>query len=95
MEVHSLLSVPGSGPPTTTSTPSGSDILDGSQPENTTTVTMTIVQRDLVATKFVQDYTDATALDGLSTMGGLWTTIDASFTLLFGASVLYFAYGEH
>ncbi|KAJ7692604.1 hypothetical protein B0H17DRAFT_1061339 [Mycena rosella] len=61
MEVHSLLSAPGSGPTTTTSTPSASDILKGI-PESTTTVNMAIVQRESLATKFVQDYTDATAL---------------------------------
>ncbi|KAJ7676962.1 hypothetical protein DFH06DRAFT_616215 [Mycena polygramma] len=62
--------------------------------ETTTTVTITIVQREPFATKFVQDYTDTTALDGLSSIGGLWTTLDAIFTLVFGASVLYFAFGK-
>ncbi|KAJ7074711.1 hypothetical protein C8F01DRAFT_33819 [Mycena amicta] len=89
MEIYSLFPVPGSGPITTTSTPSAFDLS-----ESTTTVNMTIVQRESFVTKFVQEFTDATALDGLSSMGGLWTTIDAIFTILFGASVLYFAFGK-
>ncbi|KAJ7186399.1 hypothetical protein C8R46DRAFT_1272884 [Mycena filopes] len=83
-----------SGPVTTTTTPSAADILDGVLPDTTTTVAMTIVQREPFATKFTQDYTDATLVDGLSSMGGLWTTLDALFTLFFGASVLYFAFGK-
>ncbi|KAJ6502829.1 hypothetical protein C8R47DRAFT_1251625 [Mycena vitilis] len=104
MEVHSLLS--GLTPPTVATVltaPTETPFSPPSPPsgpfaspdeETTTTVTITIVQREPFATKFVHDYTDTTALDGLSSIGGLWTTLDAIFTLVFGASVLYFAFGK-
>ncbi|KAF7341147.1 Short-chain dehydrogenase/reductase family protein [Mycena venus] len=85
MEVNSLLSRPDSVPQisgTSSNTESPS-----------TTITMTIVQRAFI-TKFIEDHTNDSALDGLSTLGGLWTTLDALFMLVFGASVLYFAYGK-
>jgi hypothetical protein len=41
----------------------------------------------------VQDYTDASILNGIATFGGFWTFMDGAFAILFGANILYFLYG--
>lgn len=46
------------------------------------------------ATKWTQDTVDATPLSGVSTLGGFWTFVNGAFVLLFGANVIYFAFGE-
>jgi hypothetical protein len=54
--------------------------------------TVVIVQRQTEPTKWVQE-SAATPLDGISTVGGLWTFVEGAFVLLFGANVIYFAFG--
>ncbi|KAJ7453790.1 hypothetical protein FB451DRAFT_1519187 [Mycena latifolia] len=46
-----------------------------------------------VATKWTQDTIDATPLSGVATFGGFWTFVNGAFALLFGANVIYFAFG--
>jgi hypothetical protein len=45
------------------------------------------------STNVVQDYTDASILNGIATFGGFWTFTDGAFAILFGANILYFLYG--
>ncbi|KAF7289809.1 Short-chain dehydrogenase/reductase family protein [Mycena indigotica] len=40
------------------------------------------------------EYTDASVLDGITSVGGFWTFVDGIFSFLFGASVLYFGLGR-
>ncbi|KAF7355817.1 Short-chain dehydrogenase/reductase family protein [Mycena venus] len=56
--------------------------------------TLTLFQRDIFATKVVQDTVDATAVTGIATFGGVWTFLNGAFTLFFGANVLYFSFGR-
>ncbi|KAJ7663296.1 hypothetical protein DFH06DRAFT_1324771 [Mycena polygramma] len=44
-------------------------------------------------TKFLQDAA-ATPLDGISAVGGVWTFVNATFVLFFGANFMYFAFGR-
>jgi hypothetical protein len=55
-----------------------------------------IVQRgdSNIPTKWVQE-SATTPLDGVSTVGGLWTFVEGLFVLLFGANVIYFAFGRY
>ncbi|KAJ7795640.1 hypothetical protein B0H14DRAFT_3158489 [Mycena olivaceomarginata] len=46
------------------------------------------------STNVVQDYTDASSLNGIATFGGFWTFMDGAFAILFGANILYFLYGS-
>ncbi|KAJ7368739.1 hypothetical protein DFH08DRAFT_928803, partial [Mycena albidolilacea] len=55
--------------------------------------TVVIVQRQTKPTKWVQE-SAATPLDGISTVGGLWTFVEGVFVLFFGANVVYFAFGR-
>ncbi|KAJ7740878.1 hypothetical protein B0H14DRAFT_3167863 [Mycena olivaceomarginata] len=55
--------------------------------------TVVIVQRQTEPTKWVQE-SAATPLDGISTVGGLWTFVEGVFVLFFGANVVYFAFGR-
>ncbi|KAJ7820814.1 hypothetical protein B0H14DRAFT_3472001 [Mycena olivaceomarginata] len=59
-----------------------------------TTSVITFVQREVVPTKFIEDYAGTTVIAGLSTVGGFWTLLDAAFALIFGASILYFAFAK-
>ncbi|KAJ7635448.1 hypothetical protein DFH06DRAFT_1479115 [Mycena polygramma] len=52
-----------------------------------------LVPRDIWPTKFLQDGA-ATPLDGISTVGGIWTFINGVFLLFFGANFMYFAFGR-
>jgi hypothetical protein len=45
------------------------------------------------STNVVQDYTDASILNGIATFGGFWTFMDSAFAILFGANILYFLCG--
>ncbi|KAJ7453870.1 hypothetical protein FB451DRAFT_1519350 [Mycena latifolia] len=56
--------------------------------------TLTLVPAFGYATEFVQETVDATALSGVATFGGFWTFLNGAFALLFGANVIYFAFGE-
>ncbi|KAJ7199979.1 hypothetical protein GGX14DRAFT_544968 [Mycena pura] len=44
------------------------------------------------ANTVVQDYTDASILNGIATFGGFWTFMDGAFAILFGANILSFLY---
>ncbi|KAJ6551355.1 hypothetical protein B0H19DRAFT_1157323 [Mycena capillaripes] len=63
-------------------------------PGGATTSSMSFIQRERFPTKFIEDYTSNSLLDGLSTVGGFWTFLDGTFALLFGASALYFFMGK-
>ncbi|KAJ7696623.1 hypothetical protein B0H16DRAFT_1647425 [Mycena metata] len=64
--------------------------LEASEPFSST---VTLVPRENYPTKWVQEST-ATPLDGISKVGGLWTFVEGVFVLLFGANVIYFAFGR-
>jgi hypothetical protein len=64
-----------------------------SEPFDPTVATLTLHQQDWVPRQ-LQDTPDTTALIGISAFGGFWTFINGTFTLLFGANVLYFAFGK-
>ncbi|KAJ7788641.1 hypothetical protein B0H13DRAFT_2690100 [Mycena leptocephala] len=42
--------------------------------------------------KIVQDYTDASVLNGFATFGGFWTFVNGTSALLFGGNLLYFLF---
>ncbi|KAJ6588396.1 hypothetical protein B0H19DRAFT_1099127 [Mycena capillaripes] len=42
----------------------------------------------------VQDYADASVLNGLATFGGFWTFVNGAFAMVFGANILYFSSGD-
>jgi hypothetical protein len=56
--------------------------------------TLTLVQREPYPAKYLQDYASTSALDGISTVGGLWTFVNGTFIMFFGASVMYFSFGN-
>ncbi|KAJ7703860.1 hypothetical protein B0H16DRAFT_1482758 [Mycena metata] len=55
---------------------------------------LTLVNEYGTATKLLQDTAAATVLSGIASFGGLWTFINTVFALLFGANVVYFAFGH-
>ncbi|KAF7356132.1 Short-chain dehydrogenase/reductase family protein [Mycena venus] len=63
--------------------------LEGSEPFSST---VTLVPRESYPSKWLQERA-ATPLDGISTVGGLWTFVEGIFVLLFGANIIYFAFG--
>ncbi|KAJ6455929.1 hypothetical protein C8R47DRAFT_1250710 [Mycena vitilis] len=54
---------------------------------------LTLIQMSAFPGKFLQD-TSATPLDGISTVCGLWTFVNGTFLLFFGANFMYFAFGR-
>ncbi|KAJ7883257.1 hypothetical protein B0H13DRAFT_2046994 [Mycena leptocephala] len=49
------------------------------------------MRNDIVGpVELVQEYTDASVLDGLATFGGFWTFVNGVFAMVFGANLLYF-----
>ncbi|KAF7334070.1 Short-chain dehydrogenase/reductase family protein [Mycena venus] len=44
--------------------------------------------------RFVEDVSDASVISGISNLGGLWTFVNGAFALLFGANVIYLAFGR-
>ncbi|KAJ7636620.1 hypothetical protein FB45DRAFT_1024725 [Roridomyces roridus] len=42
----------------------------------------------------LQDTISNTAFSGIATVGGFWTFVNGAFALLFGANVIYFAFGR-
>ncbi|KAJ7796673.1 hypothetical protein B0H14DRAFT_2619651 [Mycena olivaceomarginata] len=42
--------------------------------------------------EIVQDYSDASVLNGLATLGGFWTFVNGVFVMFFGADLLYFLF---
>ncbi|KAJ7312569.1 hypothetical protein DFH08DRAFT_896725 [Mycena albidolilacea] len=58
------------------------------------TAMLTLRQPTRYPTKFLQDTADASPLSGIATFGGFWTFVNGTFALLFGANVIYFAFGR-
>jgi hypothetical protein len=56
--------------------------------------TLLIYQSESSPTKFIQEYTESSAVGGLATMGGFWTFVNGAFALFFGANIIYFLFGE-
>ncbi|KAF7362522.1 Short-chain dehydrogenase/reductase family protein [Mycena venus] len=56
--------------------------------------TLLLYQPYTNATQLTHDVSDVSALSGLSTFGGFWTFVNGAFALLFGANVIYFAFGR-
>ncbi|KAJ7112842.1 hypothetical protein C8R43DRAFT_961702 [Mycena crocata] len=46
----------------------------------------------LIPTAIVEDYTDASVLAGLASLGGFWAFINGAIALFFGADLLYFVF---
>ncbi|KAF7360455.1 hypothetical protein MVEN_00775900 [Mycena venus] len=42
--------------------------------------------------EILQDYSDASVLNGLATFGGFWTFVNGAFAMVFGANLLYFLF---
>ncbi|KAJ7669904.1 hypothetical protein DFH06DRAFT_1372298 [Mycena polygramma] len=55
--------------------------------------TLLLVVRDSSPTKLLK-LSAPTALDGISSVGGLWTFVNGVFVLFFGANFMYFAFGR-
>ncbi|KAJ6467349.1 hypothetical protein C8R45DRAFT_938695 [Mycena sanguinolenta] len=45
--------------------------------------------------RFSQDTADTSFLSGSATFGGFWTFVNGTFGLLFGANIVYFAFGAY
>ncbi|KAJ7636699.1 hypothetical protein FB45DRAFT_1001690 [Roridomyces roridus] len=58
------------------------------------TATLLLYQPYPQAIKLQQDTADSTLLSGLATFGGFWTFVNGAFALLFGANLVYFAFGR-
>nr|GAT48936.1 predicted protein [Mycena chlorophos] len=43
---------------------------------------------------YYQQINDRSTISGFSDLGGFWTFVDSTFALLFGANVIYFAFGH-
>ncbi|KAJ7203111.1 hypothetical protein GGX14DRAFT_652603 [Mycena pura] len=41
-----------------------------------------------------QEATDSSTLSGVTNLGGFWTFVNGAFALLFGANIIYFAFGH-
>jgi hypothetical protein len=52
------------------------------------------MNRSRQTTRFTQETIDNTILSGIAAFGGFWTFVNGTFALIFGANVLYFAYGK-
>ncbi|KAJ7187000.1 hypothetical protein C8R46DRAFT_1058561 [Mycena filopes] len=56
--------------------------------------TLTLVQLKTYPTSRFTDIAVSTSVAGIATLGGFWTFVNGAFTLIFGANVLYFAFGR-
>ncbi|KAJ7453781.1 hypothetical protein FB451DRAFT_1519179 [Mycena latifolia] len=56
--------------------------------------TLTLLQPYYMASTLIQDTVDNTTLSGVATFGGFWTFLNGAFALVFGANVIYFAFGK-
>ncbi|KAJ6535388.1 hypothetical protein DFH09DRAFT_1404504 [Mycena vulgaris] len=56
--------------------------------------TLTLYRTETGVQTLIQDTVDATGLSGVATFGGLWTFINGTFAFVFGANVVYFAFGK-
>ncbi|KAJ7663056.1 hypothetical protein B0H14DRAFT_1069345 [Mycena olivaceomarginata] len=55
---------------------------------------LTLLNRYVYSTKLLEDAMDASPLSGISMLGGFWTFVNGAFALIFGANVIYFAFGR-
>ncbi|KAJ7711344.1 hypothetical protein B0H14DRAFT_3021088 [Mycena olivaceomarginata] len=67
---------------------------DPSPPDSALTTLRLHMREDLGLSpaEIVQDYTDASILNGIATFGGFWTFVNGAFAMVFGANVLYFLF---
>jgi hypothetical protein len=68
--------------------------LENSTPLSSTVILVPGVPNPYGPSKWVQE-SAATPLDGISTVGGLWTFAEGIFILVFGANIIYFAFGTY
>ncbi|KAJ7208618.1 hypothetical protein GGX14DRAFT_633474 [Mycena pura] len=63
---------------------------------NASHITQLTLQQQYLRTpvQYFRDTTDSSALSGASSLGGFWTFVNGAFVLLFGANVIYFAFGR-
>ncbi|KAJ7617766.1 hypothetical protein FB45DRAFT_214510 [Roridomyces roridus] len=64
---------------------------DGAAPGLTS---LTLFMSYLVPTHGLQEMLGTSAISGFSALGGLWTSVDGIFAILFGANVVYFLFGS-
>ncbi|KAJ7453786.1 hypothetical protein FB451DRAFT_1519184 [Mycena latifolia] len=55
---------------------------------------LTLLQPNVQSSSLIQDTVDDTPLSGVATFGGFWTFLNGTFALVFGANVVYFAFGK-
>ncbi|KAJ7628937.1 hypothetical protein FB45DRAFT_919582 [Roridomyces roridus] len=60
---------------------------------NLTSITISMPYYD-TPTYVLQEVRDANPISGFSTLGGLWTSVDGVFAMVFGANVVYFLLGR-
>ncbi|KAJ7678605.1 hypothetical protein B0H17DRAFT_1206669 [Mycena rosella] len=68
--------------------------MDWRTPGSQDTTTLSIFHARIDPIKFLQQYTEASAVTGLATIGGFWTFVNGAFALFFGANVMYFLLGR-
>ncbi|KAF7300908.1 Short-chain dehydrogenase/reductase family protein [Mycena kentingensis (nom. inval.)] len=57
-----------------------------------TTGILTIMNPSYMVARHLQVTQDSTVLSGLSSFGGLWTFVNGTFAMFFGANIVYFAF---
>jgi len=55
---------------------------------------LTLHQLSSDPVQYFRDTSDSSVLSGVSSLGGFWTFVNGAFVLLFGANVIYFAFGR-
>ncbi|KAJ7692209.1 hypothetical protein B0H17DRAFT_1179332 [Mycena rosella] len=68
--------------------------MDWRTPGSQDTTTLSIFHARIDPIKFLQQYTEASAVTGLATIGGFGTFVNGAFAMFFGANVMYFLLGE-
>ncbi|KAJ7084713.1 hypothetical protein C8R44DRAFT_894142 [Mycena epipterygia] len=58
------------------------------------TATLGIIQRDQSPMMSLEEHAEHSLFSGLGSLGGLWTIMNNTFVLIFGASILYFLFGS-
>ncbi|KAF7325313.1 Short-chain dehydrogenase/reductase family protein [Mycena venus] len=67
---------------------------DPSPPDLELTTLRLYMREDIgvLPAEIVQDYSDASVLNGIATFGGFWTFVNGAFAMIFGANLLYFLF---
>ncbi|KAJ6568881.1 hypothetical protein B0H19DRAFT_1134143 [Mycena capillaripes] len=55
---------------------------------------LTLYQASTSPRRIVEDVSDASVISGISSLGGFWTFVNGAFALVFGANIIYFAFGR-